>query len=305
MIAMAVPARHPLPPTGMPDIHPTAIVDGSAELAEGVRVGPYCIVGPQVSIGPGTELRGHVVVESHTRIGSECVLFHFACVGGTPQDRKFRGEVTWCEIGDRNHIREHVTIHRGTGNGGGITRVGHDNLIMAGSHVAHDCIVGSFCTIANEVMLAGHVVVEDGVTIAGGSGFHHFVTVGRGAMVAGLARVERDVPPYMIVEGHPAAVRAPNVVFCERRQFSAAAIEAVKVAYRRIYGPRVERLGLSKEDSIAALRREFATLPEITELLDFETRTMAHPKHRHREHLRHDDKRAAVTRTAGAASIAS
>lgn len=287
----------------MPDIHPTAIVDPSAELAEGVRVGPYCIVGPKVTIGANTELRGHVVVESHTRIGQECVLFHFACVGGTPQDRKFRGEITWCEVGDRNHIREHVTVHRGTGNGGGLTRIGSDNLIMAGSHVAHDCCIGSFCTIANETMLAGHVLVEDGATIAGGAGFHHFVTVGRGSMVAGLARVERDVPPFMIVEGHPAGVRAPNVVFCERRGFSPQTIDAVRFAYKRIYGPRVERLGLSKDESMTALRREFGHLAEIAELLDFEMRTMAHPKHRHREQLRHDDKRAAVTRTAGAASI--
>ena len=107
----------------MSEIHPTAIVHPSAEIAAGVRIGPYCLVGPHVTIGEETELRGHVVVESHTRIGRECVLFHFACVGGTPQDRKFQGEITWCELGDRNHVREHVTIHRGTGNGGGISGI--------------------------------------------------------------------------------------------------------------------------------------------------------------------------------------
>jgi UDP-N-acetylglucosamine acyltransferase len=288
----------------MPDIHPTAIIDASAQLAAGVRVGPYCIVGPHVSIGEGTELRSHAVVESHTKIGRECVLFQFVCVGGTPQDRKFRGEITWCEVGDRNHIRENVTVHRGTGNGGGMTRIGSDNLLMAGSHVAHDCHLGSGCTIANEVMLAGHVVIEDGVTVAGGAGFHHFVTVGRGAMVSGLARVERDIPPFMVFGGSKEGVRKLNDVFLRRHGVSEPVIDSLWVAYRRIYGSRTERLGVPREQALAALRGELGHVPEVAELLDFELRTMTAPNFRYREQFRHDDKRAPVARTSGAASIA-
>lgn len=288
----------------MPDIHPTAIVDPSARLADGVRIGPYCLVGPDVTIGEGTELRGHTVVESNTRIGRECVLFQFACIGGTPQDRKFRGEITWCEIGDRNHFREHVTIHRGTGNGGGLTQIGSDNLLMAGSHVAHDCQVGDGCTIANEVMLAGHVHIEDGATIAGGAGFHHFVSVGRGSMVSGLARVERDVPPYMVFGGSKDGVRKLNEVFLRRHNASDATIECLLTCYRRIYGNRVERLGVSREQAMESLRAEFGHVAEVVELLEFERRTMAAPSLRYREQFRADDKRAVVTRTSGAASIA-
>ncbi|MBL9121314.1 MAG: acyl-ACP--UDP-N-acetylglucosamine O-acyltransferase [Phycisphaerae bacterium] len=288
----------------MPDIHPTAIVDASAQLAAGVRIGPYCLVGPHVTIGEGTELRGHTVVESHTRIGRECVLFQFACIGGTPQDRKFKGEITWCELGDRNHVREHVTIHRGTGNGGGMTRIGHDNLLMAGSHVAHDCHLGDGCTIANEVMLAGHVQIEDGVTIAGGAGFHHFVTVGRGAMISGMARVERDVPPYMVYGGSKEGVRKLNDVFLRRHGAADGTVECLFTCYRRMYGSRTERLGVPREQAMAALRLEHGHVPEVVELLDFELRTMSAPNFRFREQFRPDDKRAVVNRTSGAASIA-
>ena len=287
----------------MPDIHPTAIIDASAELSAGVRVGPYCIVGPHVTIGEGTELRGHTVVESHTRIGRHCVLFQFTCIGGTPQDRKFQGEITWCEMGDRNHVREHVTIHRGTANGGGLTRIGNDNLLMAGCHVAHDCHVGNGCTVANEVMLAGHVHMEDGVTVAGGAGFHHFVTVGRGAMVSGLSRVERDVPPYMVYGGSKEGVRTLNEVFLRRHGASDATIEGLQSCYRRMYGSRNERLGIPRDQAMAALRHEMGHIPEVVELLEFEIRTTAAPSLRYREQFRPDDKRATVTRTSGAASI--
>jgi UDP-N-acetylglucosamine acyltransferase len=287
-----------------PAIHPTAVVDPSAKLAEGVRVGPYCVIGPEVTIGEGTELRNHVVIESHTRIGRECVLFHFAALGGTPQDRKFRGEITWCEIGDRNHIREHVTVHRGTGNGGGLTRIGHDNLIMAGAHVAHDCMVGDRVTIANEVMLAGHVTVLDGASVAGGTGLHHFVTVGRAAFVAAMARVERDVPPFMIFEGSPAIVRSPNKIGLERGGFAPVEIEAIRTAYKRLFGPRAERSSGPMLERVEQLRREFPGLAAVRELCDFVVRSESSAKGRALEGERLDDKRARVTRTSGSASIA-
>lgn len=164
-------------------IHSSSIIDPSARIAPTAEIGPWCIVGPEVSIGDGTVLMNNVVVESHTRIGRQNTIFPFAYVGGTPQDKKFTGEKSWCEIGDRNQIREHVTIHRGTENGGGWTRVGSDNLIMGTVHIAHDCIVGTSCILANNVMLAGHSVVQDNANVGGGAGIHHFVVIGTCAFV--------------------------------------------------------------------------------------------------------------------------
>jgi UDP-N-acetylglucosamine acyltransferase len=291
----------------MSDIHPTAVVHPSASLGAGVRVGPYCVIGPEVTIGPRTELRSHVVVESHTRIGAECTLFQFACVGGTPQDRKFRGEVTWCELGDRNHLREHVTIHRGTGNGGGVTRIGDDNLIMVGAHVAHDVHIGNRCTIANNVLLAGHVLVEDDAAIAGCVGVHHFATIGRCSFVAGMTRVECDVPPYMTLgEGSRGVRFVPNFVGMTRRGFNEATMSAIREIHRVLWGPRSERLDHDRESPQArldGLRRAFAAIPPAVELLDAYARSLAGVKGRANERHRADDKYAVTAHTSGAASI--
>jgi UDP-N-acetylglucosamine acyltransferase len=219
-------------------IHPTAIVDPSARLAKDVTVGPWCVVGPDVSIGEGTVLHPHVIVEAHTRIGRQNQIFPFAYVGGTPQDRKYFGERTTCEIGDRNQIREHVTIHRGTENGGSVTRIGSDNLIMGTVHVAHDCIIGNGCILANNVMLAGHSVVQDHANLGGGAGIHHFVVIGTCAFVGAMARVSMDVPPFMIVEGNPAEVRGHNHIAMARRGFTETDIEAMKEAYKRLFRDR-------------------------------------------------------------------
>src|SRR5687767_4503183 len=182
----------------MATVHDTAIIDPTAHLADDVLVGPYCVIGPDVQIGEGTVLHNHVAIQSFTSIGRENVFYPFSVIGADPQDRKFHGERTRLKIGDRNKILEHVTIHRGTGNGGGLTRVGNDNLIMVAVHIAHDCILGDDICIANQVMLAGHVTIEDGANIGGGAGLHHFTTVGSCAFVGGLARITKDVPPFMI-----------------------------------------------------------------------------------------------------------
>ena len=234
-------------------IHPTAIVDPSARLAKDVTVGPWSVVGPEVSIGEGTVLHPHVIVEAHTRIGRQNQIFPFAYVGGTPQDRKYFGERTTCEIGDRNQIREHVTIHRGTENGGGVTRVGNDNLIMGTVHVAHDCIIGNGCILANNVMLAGHSVVQDHANLGGGAGIHHFVVIGTCAFVGAMARVSMDVPPFMLVEGNPAEVRGHNHIAMARRGFTETDIEAMKEAYKRLFRDR----GGSMAEKISGLMAKY------------------------------------------------
>ncbi|MDZ4754335.1 MAG: acyl-ACP--UDP-N-acetylglucosamine O-acyltransferase, partial [Phycisphaerae bacterium] len=263
-----------------------------------------------------------VVIESHTRIGQNCTLFQFAVVGGTPQDRKYDGEVTWCEIGHRNHIREHVTIHRGTGNGGGLTKIGNENLVMVDAHLAHDVQVGDRCTIANNVMVAGHVVIEDDATLAGAVGVHHYVTIGRGAFIAGMARVENDVPPYMTFgESSKGARFIPNITGMKRHGFSETTLRAIREVHRVLWGRRSERRdaqlaghgglggpGGSNEslfDRIAALRTEFAAIQPAVELLDAYARSLNGVKGRAHERHRRDDKHAAVARTAGAASVES
>ncbi|MHC4220640.1 MAG: acyl-ACP--UDP-N-acetylglucosamine O-acyltransferase, partial [Planctomycetota bacterium] len=203
----------------MPTIHPTAIVDATADIADTATIGPYCVIGPEVTVGPGTVLHNHVIIQSLTSIGADNRIYPYTVLGADPQDRKFRGERAYCIIGDRNRIREHVTVHRGTDNGGTVTSIGDDNLIMVAAHIAHDCRIADHVTIANQVMLAGHVRVEDGANIGGGAGVHHFVTVGTCCFVGGLARITRDVRPFMIVEGNPADVRAVNSIAMNRRNY--------------------------------------------------------------------------------------
>lgn len=275
----------------MPLIHPTAVVDPTANLADSVVVGPYCIIGRHAVIGEGTILHNHVVIGPHTKVGRENLIHSFAVVGGDPQDKKFRGEETTCEIGDRNHIREHATIHRGTANGGGATKVGSDVLIMVGAHIAHDCQVGCHVILANQVMLAGHIIVEDGANIGGGTGVHHFATVGTCAMVGGLARISKDVPPFMIVEGNPAKVRGHNHVAMARRGFAETHIEAVKEAYKRLFRDN----GAPMVDKLPSLCADYPDVPAIAQLCA-SLRASAEGVHgRAREALRQDNKRAVRT----------
>lgn len=272
----------------MPTIHPTAVIDPTAEIADDVMVGPWCVIGPRVTIGRGTILRSHVVLEGYCRIGEDNVFHPFSAAGGTPQDRKYRGEETWCEIGDRNHIREQVSIHRGTAVGGGATRIGNGNLLMVGVHVAHDCILGNDITIANAALLAGHVHVGTGATIGGNAAFHHFVTVGAASLVGGLARVSKDVPPYLIVEGSPARIRGHNHIQMTRRGSSNTAIEAVRTCYRRLFC----EAGAAMAVRIAELRAEFPSISEVHELCDSLLASAAGIHGRALETLRTDDKRS-------------
>lgn len=248
----------------MATVHPTSIVDPSAHVAQNVVIGPYCIVGPDVVIGEGTVLQNHVSIQANTVIGRENYFYPFSVVGADPQDRKFRGEKTTLEIGDRNKIREHVTIHRGTGNGGGITRIGNGNLIMVAVHIAHDCILEDDICIANQAMLAGHVYIEEGANIGGGAGLHHFTTVGSCAFVGGLARITKDVPPFMIVEGNPAEVRAINSIAMTRRGYSSGHIDAIKDAYKRLYRDN----GAPMADKLIELKREYSEIPAVVQLCE-------------------------------------
>jgi UDP-N-acetylglucosamine acyltransferase len=219
----------------MADIHPTAIVDPKAELDPGVKVGPYTLIGPHVRIAAGTTVAGHVVIEGHTTIGRDNRIFQFASVGAANQDKKYQGEPCELVIGDRNTIREFVTLHIGTVQDKAVTRIGDDNWIMAYVHVAHDCIVGNNTTLANNATMAGHVEVGDHVTVGGLTGIHQFVKVGAHAMVGFASAVSQDVPPFMLVDGNPLAVRGINAIGLKRRDFGPERIAAIKQMHKVLY----------------------------------------------------------------------
>lgn len=271
----------------MATIHPTAILHASARLDPSVQVGPYCVIGSDVVIGSGTVLHNNVTIQSLTTIGKDNEFFPYSVIGADPQDRKWHGEQAVCHIGDRNKIREHVTIHRGTGNGGGVTRIGSENLIMVAAHIAHDCIVQDHVTIANQAMLAGHVRVEEGANIGGGVGIHHLTTVGTCSFVGGMARIAKDVPPFMIVEGNPAEVRTINSIAMARRGYCAAHIDAVKDAFKRLYRDN----GSAMADKMDELRRQYADVPAVQRLCDALMATAEGVHGRALEVKRPDDKR--------------
>lgn len=245
-------------------VHPTAVVADGAELGEGVSVGAYAVVGPAARIGDRCRIMAHAVVDGHTELGPDCSVHPTAVVGGPPQDLKYSGEPTRLVVGARNMIREGVTLNIGTVHGGGVTRIGDDNIFMACSHVAHDCEVGNRVILANNVMLAGHVRVQDGAILNGGVGIHHFTTVGTLAYVGGLSRITKDVPPYHIVEGHPSRVRGVNVIGLRRAGLGEEAIAAVKQAYKLLY-----RSDLTMHDALARLRVDFADVAEVQNLVRF------------------------------------
>ncbi len=260
--------------TETPNIHPTAIIDASATIDASAVIGPYCVIGKDVVIGAGSCLLNHVTVQCNTTIGCENKIFPYAVIGADPQDKKYAGEETTLVVGDENEIREHVTIHRGTGQGGGTTEIGNRNLLMVGTHVAHDCMIGNDIVIANQVMLAGHIHVDDCATIGGGAGINQFSRIGRCAYVGGLARITKDVPPYMIVEGTPAEARAVNVVAMSRRGYSDSEIDAVKDGFKRIF----KENGASFEERIQSLSESYADL-ECVQCLCEAMRSSATGKH--------------------------
>jgi UDP-N-acetylglucosamine acyltransferase len=238
-------------------IHPTAIVDPGAQLDESVTVGPYTLVGPHVKIAGGTTVAGHVVIEGHTTIGRDNRIFQFCSVGAANQDKKYQGEPCELVIGERNTIREFATLHIGTVQDKAVTRIGDDNWIMAYTHIAHDCVVGNRTTLANNTTLAGHVELGDWVTIGGLTGIHQFVKVGAHAMVGFASAVSQDVPPFMLVDGNPLAVRGINAVGLKRRDFSAGRIAAVKQMHKLLY-----REGRTLEDARAAIAALAESTPE-------------------------------------------
>lgn len=229
----------------MTDIHPTAIIDPAAELGSNVKIGPFCVVGADVRLGDGVELVSHAVVAGHTSVGAETRIFPFSSIGHQPQDLKFRGEVSSLEIGERNVIREHVTMNPGTEGGGLLTKIGNDCLFMVGAHVAHDCLIGNNVILVNNATLGGHVVIEDWVIVGGLSAVHQFVRIGRHAMIGGKTGVEHDVIPYGMVTGNRAKLEGLNIVGLKRRGFSRDMIHEIRKAYRMIFaeeGTMAERV---------------------------------------------------------------
>ena len=215
-------------------IHPTAIIDPQAKLDPTVEVAPNAVIGANVTIGANTKVGANVVISGHTEIGCDNNIFPGACIGLDPQDLKYQGAKSRVKIGDRNTIREYVTINRATGEGEE-TIVGSDNLLMAYVHVAHNCVLGDRIVIANSVALAGHVEVESKAVIGGMLGVHQFVKIGTMAMLGGMSRIDRDVPPYMLVEGNPSHVRSLNLVAFRRNKFSSDEVSLMKKAYRILY----------------------------------------------------------------------
>lgn len=248
----------------MAKIHPTAIVDPAAELAPGVTVGPYSIIHGRVQVGPDTEIGPHVVIKDYTTIGARCRIFQFAVVGEIPQDLKFKGEVSYLVIGDDNTIREFATLHRGTAGGGGLTRVGNGNLLMAYTHVAHDCLIGNGVIMSNAATLGGHIVVEDRAILGGFAAVHQFSRIGRHAFIGGASAVPRDVPPYTMAVGNRAKLVGLNLVGLKRAGFSEATIQALRQAYELLFTS-----GLNLKEAMARVRAEVPPLPEIQHLLEF------------------------------------
>ena len=244
-------------------IHPTAIVDPRAELAASVSVGPYSIIGAQVTIAEGTSIGAHCVIEGRTTIGRDNRIFQFCSIGAIPQDKKYGGEPTALEIGERNTIREFCTFNLGTAQDSAVTRVGSDNWIMAYVHIAHDAQVGDQTVLANNATLAGHVHVGDWVIVGGLTGVHQFVKIGAHAMIGFASAVSQDVPPFMLVDGNPLAVRGFNVEGLRRRGFTPGRIAAVKQMHRLLY-----REGLTLDDARARIAALADASPEARAEVD-------------------------------------
>ncbi len=262
-------------------ISPLAIVDPRASIAEDVEVGPFCIVGPDVTLGPGNKLLSHVVITGLTTIGRDNV-FHPHCVmGGAPQDLKYKGEQTRLEVGDNNVFREASTVNIGTEKGGGVTRVGSDNLLMVNAHVGHDAQIGDRCIISNNVMIAGHVVIGNNVVMLGASGVHHFVTIGDFAFIAGQARIHHDVPPFVKVSDDD-SIRGVNTVGLRRAGWCDSDVEAVEDAARSLFYARSKPFtcALADFDTMNGIN------PQVKRLVEFLRRRDTGKHGRYQEGLR-------------------
>jgi len=246
-------------------IHPSAIIEEGAVLGCDVKIGPFCHVGPHVRLGDRVELKSHVVVAGHTEVGSDTTIFSFAVIGEIPQDLKFKGEETRLVIGQRNRIREHVTMNTGTAGGGGITRIGDDGLFMAGCHIAHDAIVGDRVIIVNNSAIAGHCIIEDDVLVGGLCGVHQFVRIGRGAIIGALSMVANDVIPHGLVQGPRGELDGLNLVGLKRRGVARSDITALRAAFQMLaqgegtFQDRARRLGEEADSAYVRQIVEFVT----------------------------------------------
>jgi UDP-N-acetylglucosamine acyltransferase len=254
-------------------IHPTAIVDPGAMVAGDVSIGAYSVIGPQVEIGTGCRIGPHVVIQGPTRIGNDNQIFQFASIGDAPQDKKYKGEATRLEIGDRNVIREFCTMNRGTTHDQGITRVGSDNMFLASAHVAHDCVVGNNCVMSNNAALGGHVNLGDWVIMSAYSGIHQFCRIGAHAFLGNNAAVTVDIPPYVMAVGQPAKPHSVNSAGLKRRGFTVEQVRNIRAAYRILY-----RSGLKREQAIEQLTVLVAAQPELAALVDFFRSTSRRPR---------------------------
>jgi len=244
-------------------IHETAVVHPNARIGKDVEIGPYSVIGENVLIDDGTKIGAHVVIDGWTSIGKNCVVYPSSSIGAEPQDLKFRGEKSYVFIGDNTKIREFVTINRATGEGEE-TRIGSNCLLMASTHIAHNCVLGNHVVMSNAAALAGHVIVEDRVVIGGQAGVHQFVKIGRNAMVGGASKVVQDVPPFVIIDGHPATVRGLNSVGISRAGVSDVARRNLKTAYKILY-----RSGLSLAQAIAVMEQDLDFCEEVDHMLRF------------------------------------
>lgn len=249
-------------------IHPTSIVENGAVIGKNVQIGPFCTVGAQVEIGAGTVLKSHVVLNGLTVIGCDNIIFQFSSIGEVNQDLKYAGEQTRVIIGDRNRIREGCSIHRGTEQGGGITRIGNDNLLMGNTHIAHDAQIGDHCIFANNATLAGHVSVDDFAIIGGMTAIHQWCIVGAHVMVGGCSGVAQDIPPYIIAQGNHATPFGVNIEGLKRRGFSKQAIQAIRSAYKLLY-----RSGKTLDEVKPEIEKLAQLHPEVQPFYDFFARS--------------------------------
>ena len=246
-------------------IHPTAIVHPEAKIDRSVKIGPYCIIGPRVQIGAGSELISHVVIEGFTEIGTDNKIFPFTVLGAVPQDLKYKGEPTQLKIGNKNVIRESVTMNLGTVQGGGVTSLGNENLVMAYTHFGHDTKVGNHCIIANNGGLAGHVTLDDYVTVGGMVGISQYTRIGSHAYVCGFSAVEKDVPPFSIAIGsRPFQIKGANIVGMRRRGFSAEIIQKINETIKLWTRPDV-----LKEQCLIEIESQYGEHKEIQEFVSF------------------------------------
>jgi UDP-N-acetylglucosamine acyltransferase len=266
----------------MTAIHTTAVVDRNAEIGAGVRIGAFAVIGAGVVLGDDCEVLENAIIRGPSTIGKGNMFYPHCVIGTDPQDLKYQGEATELRMGDGNSVREFVTVNRGTVLGGGCTRVGSRNLLMACSHIAHDCVVGDNNVLSNNVLLGGHIAIEDNVVLSGAAAVNHFVTIGKDAFVGGLTRIVQDVPPFLIVEGNPAKVRGVNVVRLERLGVPRERIDALWDVYKKIWkSERPVRV------SIGEIEAAGGHTEEIAYLLAFLKRAESGEHGRYRETLRH------------------